>query len=188
MQLKQYLAVQVFVLLSICYCYEGRSWHDKGSWHHKVNRWHRLNQPTTVAFYAYYSNSFKALPKGQTLVFDSVEINLGNGYNKRTGIFTAPTSGVYSFTWTLIAAGIHVAGSSGQYGEMGAALKHNGVIKGAIAADTEKAYDAGAATGFAILYLRGGDELMLVSPTPGQGSMYSDNKNGRTSFSGFKIA
>ncbi|XP_062609780.1 complement C1q tumor necrosis factor-related protein 3-like, partial [Saccostrea cucullata] len=147
-----------------------------------------LNQKTHVAFYAFYSNNFKALPTGTTLIFDSVETNLNSGYNKITGIFTAPTSGVYAFTWTLHAASLHVAGSSGSnYGEMNASIKLNGVTKGAIVADTETQYDNAAGTGFVILNLKAGDEIKIVSGYTGQGAMYSTNQNGRTSFSGFQI-
>lgn len=35
-----------------------------------------------------------------TLFFDVVRTNLGNHYNKSSGIFTAPHSGTYVFTWT----------------------------------------------------------------------------------------
>ncbi|XP_062586360.1 uncharacterized protein LOC134247974 isoform X2 [Saccostrea cucullata] len=148
-----------------------------------------LNQKPHVAFYAYYSGNFKALPTGTTLIFDSVETNLGRGYNRGTGVFTAPTSGVYAFTWTLHAAGLHVAGSSGRnYGEMNASIKQNGVTKGAIVADTEKKYDQAASTGFVVLSLSAGDEIKIVSDKfHGQGSMYSNDKTGRTSFSGFQI-
>lgn len=41
-----------------------------------------------IAFYAYFSNDFKSMPKGSTFVFDVVETNLGNGYNKATGILS----------------------------------------------------------------------------------------------------
>ncbi|XP_061195668.1 uncharacterized protein LOC133203887 [Saccostrea echinata] len=149
-----------------------------------------LDQKTYVAFYAYYSNNFKALSTGTTLIFDLVETNLGNGYNKKTGIFTAPTSGVFAFTWTLHAAGKHVAGSSGSnYGEMNAAIKQNGITKGVIVTDTETQYDNAAGTGFVVLSLKAGDQIKIVSNNyNGQGSMYSTDQNGRTSFSGFQIA
>jgi hypothetical protein len=29
-------------------------------------------------------------------------LNKGNGYDPKTGIFTAPTNGIYSFEWTFI--------------------------------------------------------------------------------------
>lgn len=35
-----------------------------------------------------------------TLIFDVVRTNLGNHYNKFSGMFTAPHPGTYVFTWT----------------------------------------------------------------------------------------
>lgn len=132
--------------------------------------------------------NFKSLSEGQTFIFDSVETNLGQGYDETTGIFTAPASGLYAFTWTLTAAGTHIAGSSGkQYGEMNGVLTQNGVEKGSVIADTERQYDADASTGFVVLNTKAGDKIQIVSPWNGQGSMYSNDHFGRTSFSGFQI-
>ncbi|XP_062592787.1 complement C1q-like protein 4 [Saccostrea cucullata] len=146
-----------------------------------------LGQKTQCAFYAYYSADFKSLPKGKTFIFDTVVTNIGNGYNESTGAFIAPTPGVFAFSWTLHAAGRHIFGESGQYGEMGALLKQNGIIKGSIAADTEMKTNQGTATGFVILNLTAGDEVEIVSKYDGQGSMYSNDVYGRTTFSGFLI-
>ncbi|XP_061196060.1 uncharacterized protein LOC133204352 [Saccostrea echinata] len=146
-----------------------------------------LGQKTHGAFYVYYSTNFKSFAKGQTFIFDTVLTNVGNGYNERTGIFIAPTSGVYAFSWTLHAAGVHMSGESGQYGEMGAVLKQNSIIRGSIVADTEREYNEDAATGFVILNLAAGDEVKIVSKFDGQGSMYSSDQMGRTTFSGFLI-
>nr|XP_034334295.1 collagen alpha-1(X) chain-like [Crassostrea gigas] len=141
-----------------------------------------------VAFYAYISRTFKALSVYKPFIFDAVETNLGNGYDRRTGIFTAPSSGVFAFSWTIHAAGTHHAGSSGQYGEMGAVLTQNGVAKGSVYADTEKQYDDASATGFVILAASKGDKFQIICPMAGQGAFYSTKINGRTSFSGYRIA
>jgi hypothetical protein len=37
------------------------------------------------------------------VVFGTVTLNSGSAYNSKTGIFTAPTDGIYSFTWTFVA-------------------------------------------------------------------------------------
>lgn len=145
-----------------------------------------------IAFYAYFSNDFKSMPKGSTFVFDVVETNLGNGYNKTTGIFTAPSSGLYAFTWTVHAAGKHVVqpiSSNEPYGETNAALMQNEAVKGAIVADSEVQYDIGSATGFVVLETKVGDRFRIsVTGYDGQGDIYSNNKNGRTTFSGFRVS
>lgn len=49
-----------------------------------------------VGFSAYVSSSSPSWNSG-TLVFPTVITNEGNGYNSHTGIFTAPTAGMYVF-------------------------------------------------------------------------------------------
>ena len=47
-----------------------------------------------IAFFA--RTLVKYEPKvGEALVFPEVQLNDGNGYNNKTGIFTAPVSGTY---------------------------------------------------------------------------------------------
>lgn len=153
------------------------------------HRYHGSHKTFKVAFYAHKSHTFKALSAHKPFIFDAVETNIGNGYDRHTGIFTAPSSGVYAFSWTIHAAGSHHAGSSGQYGEMAAVLTQNGVGKGSVYADTEKKYDDASATGFVILAASKGDKFQIKSPNlNGQGAMYSTLANGKTSFSGYRIA
>lgn len=55
-------------------------------------------------------------------------------------------------------------------------------------ADTEKQYDDASATGFVILAASKGDKFQIICPMAGQGAFYSTKINGRTSFSGYRIA
>ena len=135
------------------------------------------------------------MSKGSAYVYDTVETNLGNGYNKTSGIFTAPTSGLYAFTWTLHVVGKDVVGKSSsnsnqykQYGEASAVLKQNGATKGAITADTETKYDAGSATGFVLLETKSGDQFQITAEFDGEGDVYSAYEYGRTTFSGYRVA
>ncbi|XP_062619514.1 complement C1q tumor necrosis factor-related protein 3-like, partial [Saccostrea cucullata] len=56
----------------------------------------------SVAFHTTLTNHLQNMGKQQTVIFDKVTLNEGNGYDKKTGIFTAPEKGVYTFTWTIM--------------------------------------------------------------------------------------
>ncbi|XP_063397261.1 heavy metal-binding protein HIP-like [Mytilus trossulus] len=58
-------------------------------------------QPSTVAFYAQLTTIETNVGMHHPIVFDHVILNIGKGYNKFTGAFTAPVSGIYVFTFTL---------------------------------------------------------------------------------------
>lgn len=54
-----------------------------------------------VAFFAYMHQDLPTPSPRYTLIFDVVRTNSGNHYNKFSGIFSAPRTGTYVFTWTV---------------------------------------------------------------------------------------
>ncbi|KAH3835170.1 hypothetical protein DPMN_108517 [Dreissena polymorpha] len=54
-----------------------------------------------VAFSAYLSHPIDPLPSGQVIKCDQTLLNDGAGYNRFTGIFTAPVSGVYLLSFSI---------------------------------------------------------------------------------------
>lgn len=53
-----------------------------------------------VAFFSYLSGDLREPSPGHVLVFDVAPTNNGGHYNRYAGMFTAPHSGTYVFTWT----------------------------------------------------------------------------------------
>ena len=53
-----------------------------------------------AAFDVRLSNHVINLATNGRVVFGTVDLNEGKGYDPSTGIFTAPTSGMYVFDWT----------------------------------------------------------------------------------------
>ena len=58
------------------------------------------SQQVEVGFTAHYENVCH-LFKDQVHKFDGVDTNVGNGYDRHSGLFTAPVSGTYLFTWVM---------------------------------------------------------------------------------------
>ncbi|XP_048743710.1 heavy metal-binding protein HIP-like [Ostrea edulis] len=54
-----------------------------------------------IAFHARTSSALRNVALYTVVVFGKVTLNTGRGYDTRTGKFTAPESGIYSFTWTI---------------------------------------------------------------------------------------
>ena len=58
---------------------------------------------TVIAFTAVVTPAdLTNLGAGQTIIYDKVITNVGNGYDNRTGIFTSPKKGVYVFEMALM--------------------------------------------------------------------------------------
>ncbi|CAC5392956.1 C1QL [Mytilus coruscus] len=60
--------------------------------------------PTEIGFHAELSNTI-TLSSTQTLNFERVITNIGNGYNNHTGMFTATDNGLYFFMASFIPEG-----------------------------------------------------------------------------------
>ncbi|OWF52832.1 complement C1q-like protein 4 [Mizuhopecten yessoensis] len=58
-------------------------------------------RPSPIAFHALMSQSIFPLGAKQILQYDDVITNVGNAYDKFTGIFQAPIGGVYEFVATM---------------------------------------------------------------------------------------
>ncbi|XP_062594880.1 complement C1q-like protein 4 [Saccostrea cucullata] len=62
------------------------------------------NNKMAVAFHAKMTNAQNNLKSSQKVLFEHVFLNIGGGYNAKTGVFTAPVDGIYRFDWTILAA------------------------------------------------------------------------------------
>ncbi|VDI62045.1 Hypothetical predicted protein [Mytilus galloprovincialis] len=56
-----------------------------------------------VGFLVSNSKDLQNIGNGAIVVFDTVTTNIGGGYDKSTGVFTARVDGLYYFTWTVLA-------------------------------------------------------------------------------------
>lgn len=63
----------------------------------------RQSNQATVAFSAGLTNRFLHAGKDQNIVFDSVQVNIGDGYNSHHGVFIAPVAGTYVFHSSILA-------------------------------------------------------------------------------------
>lgn len=56
-----------------------------------------------VAFHAVLTTTSVSVSSGDTIKFNNVITNIGEGYNRSTGYFTAPVAGYYEFIVTIMA-------------------------------------------------------------------------------------
>ncbi|KAL3856497.1 hypothetical protein ACJMK2_011248 [Sinanodonta woodiana] len=68
----------------------------------QVNVERRIDRTSRVAFSTYLSHLLQELGREHVIVFDQVEYNEGNGYDKLLGIFTCPVSGTYFFVASML--------------------------------------------------------------------------------------
>ncbi|XP_029944240.1 cerebellin 11 [Salarias fasciatus] len=130
-----------------------------------------------IAFSVSLANSsevYRGPCSDKTLSFTRVFSNTGDGYDLNTGIFTAPVSGLYFFTFSTYGYNTHTTG---------AILLKNGVRQ-VSTYDSPTADGADSGANAAVLRLDEGDKVHLELWDDGQ---VFDNLNGHTTFSGFLL-
>lgn len=74
----------------------------------KLKYYHILgSQRFDVAFTVVTSRSTTYSSSGSTIAFNTVKTNYGNGFNIGNSRFTAPTAGLYFFSWSLAIHGCY---------------------------------------------------------------------------------
>jgi hypothetical protein len=59
------------------------------------------NKTPIIAFRTELSKDLGTVSSNHVVIFDEVDLNLGNAYDPRHGIFTAPVNGTYLFSMAL---------------------------------------------------------------------------------------
>ncbi|VDI14165.1 Hypothetical predicted protein [Mytilus galloprovincialis] len=145
-----------------------------------------------VAFSSYITeasaNSQSAsMTDGAIIKFDKTEANEGEGFSTSTGKFTAPSSGLYGFTWTFCVDSRTTDGGPLYYGEYGTKLMSGNSVIGVLHTDTETTKDDACSTGFVIKYVSEGTEVYVKNNYAHQGKILSKENHTRTTFSGWKL-
>eukprot|EP00105_Crassostrea_gigas_P018476 XP_011436617.2 PREDICTED: uncharacterized protein LOC105334760 isoform X1 [Crassostrea gigas] len=135
--------------------------------------------PDEAAFSAYVSVHETDISKDFTIHFDTIVTNIGNHYNKHTGIFTTPQHGVYVFTWNLYC-------NTGGY--IFSQLVVNSNVVGAMLTDAVGATDIRSATGTVVVEVNQGDVVFVrTHPTNSHVGNLRSNSAWRSSFNGWKL-
>lgn len=133
-----------------------------------------------IAFYAYLSDSVRSPCVHQTLIFRTVITNVGGSYNRHSGVFTAPVSGVYVFNWNIY---------SGFWGDITSELMVNSSRKGGRRSDSRVTKEDHSSSGCIVVNIKKGDVVFIrIHPKHTlKGSIISSPGVYESSFSGWLL-
>ncbi|KAH3866799.1 heavy metal-binding protein HIP-like [Dreissena polymorpha] len=135
----------------------------------------RQSEPQ-VAFYAQLTQDPGPMGLHQTVVFDNVVTNIGNAYNKFSGMFTAPVSGTYVIFWSTF---------NRDRTHFPSELVHNANVAGQAWSDAYDHNDGAMASNQAVLQMNAGDIAYIREGTFPQSAI--SHGNSMTSFSGLLL-
>ncbi|XP_062577211.1 heavy metal-binding protein HIP-like [Saccostrea cucullata] len=130
-----------------------------------------------ISFHARMESHMQNLGNNAVVVFGTVTENSGSTYNGKTGKFTAPRDGIYSFTWTILT-------QRGKMFNTHIVLNDNSNVIAYNHADGRngsQTYSSGSAT--AIIKMKKNDKVWIKTNGKEGEYAYAD----WSSFSGFKL-
>lgn len=134
--------------------------------------------PEPVAFYAYMSASEPNPSLHHALIFDEVKTNVGGGYNQFSGMFTAPSPGLYVITWTIY---------TGDHGQTAFFIYVNHNVFGATFGETDNNQnDFDSDSGSMVVNLNAHDNVYIRTSRACSTYVISDSSR-RTTFAGWRL-
>ena len=127
--------------------------------------------------YAYMSSAMNHVGRHHTLIFNVIKTNQGQGLSRTAGVFRAPQSGFYVFTWTIrvLNYSIHCV-----------ELIVNGQSVGSLVSQTLKYNGTGSTT--VVVHVNEGEDVFLRTMMQyNKGAIFSD-PYGYTAFAGWKLS
>lgn len=145
------------------------------------------NTSSVVAFYAYLSTTLgqTGLGPDHTIKFDVVKTNQGNGYHSGSGVFIAPQTGFYVFTWTIRVGSYDHSSPNFHSTEI---VINNNVYGSSYALAISDSSRDDSGTGTVVAHVNQGDDVYIKTHSShhGGGGILSEGV-GRSSFSGWKL-
>jgi hypothetical protein len=131
-----------------------------------------------IAFSAYLDHALPHIGIGATIKCNQILHNEGNGYNAFTGVFTAPVTGAYFFTFTI----------HSHHRETNVRLVLDGQnIVGAVI-DTHTGFENNMASNSAIIHVNRGQVVWLEQIADKDGELISTPEYRQVTFTGFLLA
>ncbi|XP_045183056.2 uncharacterized protein LOC123541560 [Mercenaria mercenaria] len=143
--------------------------------------WHLSKRAveSEVAFHVYLSGN-RVYSSHEIFKFDVETVDVGGGFNTADGIFDAPATGLYVFSWT-------VAAPQGSF--FSAELIVNGAVQGVVESDSDLGGPGNGvhpATGVVLANVNAGNHVFVRFHQGTSGHVKSDSYM-RTSFSGWLL-
>ncbi|XP_069114697.1 uncharacterized protein [Argopecten irradians] len=132
----------------------------------------------TVAFHVFLTKDTWVVDD-DVVMYDQVDLDHGDGYKPRLGIYVTPESGTYVISWSIYCYGQELFRTL---------LLVNGSIKGSSWTDSELSKDIHQSSATVVVDLNQGDHVFVrMGPIFGNATILSRNDLALSTFSGWKL-
>ncbi|XP_045194302.2 complement C1q-like protein 4 [Mercenaria mercenaria] len=139
---------------------------------------YNTQSPSRVAFTAYLDHHMTHLGDNQAIVYNKILLNAGEAYNIHNGMFTAPISGVYIFSWSCTAR------RTGSSFDIWVTLVVNSATQTTAVAESQSTYYDHQGSSTVIIHVNKGDIVWTKRLSSGGAEIHSETERRVSSFTG----